>query len=210
MAERDSLNIRPERIGGNHIQERNYTFWIVVGITAFTVALGYAGYLFYTKADVFNPYKKTYAKLGIDLPRSFEGYGQASRYLDQVGREPCDNVAIVALSKLMEDAGYPRESAISLEAYNRSCTFSEEMLQSACAAYTRIGDQKAAIRVADELVKFDSASYDYRFMRGAAYERYRDYKAALADYISTLDLFPDLSHVAASQFYQDFSNVRQN
>jgi aspartyl protease family protein len=39
-------------------------------------------------------------------------------------------------------------------------------------------------------------------MRGSAYERARDYKAALADYISTLDLFPDLSNVAGSQFYQ--------
>jgi hypothetical protein len=56
--------------------------------------------------------------------------------------------------------------------------------------------------VADELVKFDAASYDYRFMRGFAYERSRDYKAALADYISTLALFPDLSKVAGSQFYQ--------
>ncbi len=202
MAERDSLNIRPERIGGVHIEERNNTFRIIAGIIAIAASVGYAGYCFYTTADVFNPYKKTYEKLGIDLPRSFERYGLASRYLDQVTREPCDNVAVIALAKLVESAGYPRESAMSLEAYNRSCTFSEEMLQSAYAAYTRISDQKAAIRVADELVKFDSASYDYRFMRGAAYERSRDYKAALADYISTLDLFPDLSNVAGSQFYQ--------
>jgi tetratricopeptide (TPR) repeat protein len=76
------------------------------------------------------------------------------------------------------------------------------MLQFAYAAYTRIGEHKAAIRVADELVKFDPASYDYRFMRGSASENAKDYKAALADYISTLDLFPDLSNVDGSQFYQ--------
>jgi tetratricopeptide (TPR) repeat protein len=151
---------------------------------------------------MFNPYKKTYKMLGIDLPRSFEGFGLASRYLDRVNREPCDNVAFTALARLMESAGYPRESAKSLEAYNRSCTFSEEMLRSAYSAYIRIGDHKAAINVADELVKFDPASYDYRFMRGSAYENAGDYKAALVDYISTLDLFPDLSNVAGSQFYQ--------
>jgi clan AA aspartic protease (TIGR02281 family) len=202
MAERDLTDIRPERIGGSYVEERSNVFPVIAGIIAIAVAAGYAGYYFYTTSEMFNPYKKTYEKLGIDLPRSFEGFGLASRYLDQVTREPCDNVAFIALARLMESAGYPRESAKSLEAYNRSCTFSEEMLQSAYTAYTRIGDHKAAINVADELVKFDPASYDYRFMRGSAYERSRDYKAALADYISTLDLFPDLSNVAGSQFYQ--------
>jgi aspartyl protease family protein len=202
MAERDLTDIRPERIGGSYVEERSNVFPVIAGIIAIAVAAGYAGYYFYTTSEMFNTYKKTYEKLGIDLPRSFEGFGLASRYLDQVTREPCDNVAFIALARLMESAGYPRESAKSLEAYNRSCTFSEEMLQSAYTAYTRIGDHKAAINVADELVKFDPASYDYRFMRGSAYERSRDYKAALADYISTLDLFPDLSNVAGSQFYQ--------
>jgi clan AA aspartic protease (TIGR02281 family) len=202
MAERDLTNVRPERIGGSYVVERSIALPIIAGIIVIVAAVGYAGYYFYTTAEMFNPYRKTYEKLGIDLPRSFEKFGPASRYLDQLNREPCDNISFFALAKLMEQAGYPRESARSLEAYNQSCTFSEEMLQFAYAAYTRIGEHKAAIRVADELVKFDSASYDYRFMRGSAYENAKDYKAALADYISTLDLFPDLSNVDGSQFYQ--------
>ena len=201
MADRDFTAMRPDRIGA-YVEERNIVFPMIAGIISIVLAVGFAGYYFCITAEMFNPYRKTYEKLGIDLPRSFERFELASRYLDQVTREPCDNIAFTALAKLMENAGYPRESAKSLEAYNRSCTFSEEMLQSAYAAYTRIGDHKAAIRVADELVKFDPASYDYRFMRGNAHENARDYKAALADYISTLDLFPDLSNVAGSQFYQ--------
>jgi clan AA aspartic protease (TIGR02281 family) len=202
MAERDFLDIRPERVGGVYIEERNNTFRIIAVMIAIVGVICCAGYYFYTTAEMFDPYKRIYEKLGIDLPRSFERYGLASRYLDQVNREPCDNVAFLALAKLMESAGYPRESAKSLESYNQSCTFSEEMLQFAYAAYTRIGDHKAAINVANELIKFDPASYDYRFMRGSAYENGRDYKAALADYISTLELFPDLSNVDGSQFYQ--------
>src|SRR5260221_9614486 len=164
MAERDLTDIRPERIGGPYVVERSIALPIIAGIIVIVAAVGYAGYYFYTTAEMFNPYRKTYEKLGIDLPRSFEKFGPASRYLDQLNREPCDNISFFALAKLMEQAGYPRESARSLEAYNQSCTFSEEMLQFAYAAYTRIGEHKAAIRVADELVKFDSASYDYRFM----------------------------------------------
>jgi aspartyl protease family protein len=202
MAERDLTDIRPERIGGSYVEERSIVIPVIAGIIAVVAALGYAGYYLFTTAEMFNPYRKTYERLGIDLPRSFEKFGLASRYLDQVNREPCDNVAFFALAKLMESAGYPRESAKSLEFYNKGCTFSEEMLQFAYGAYTRIGDHKAAINVADELIKSDAASYDYRFMRGSAHENARDYKAALADYISTLDLFPDLSNVDGSQFYQ--------
>ena len=174
------------------------TFLIVATIGV----AGYGAYYFYNTADMFNSNKALYAKLGIELPRSFEAVGQASRYLGQLSREPCDNVAMTALAQLMETAGYPRESAKSLETYNQGCTVDENMLQSAYAAYTRIGDHKSAVRVADELTKLDTASYNYRFMRGTAHERSKDYKAALADYISTLELFPDLSNVSGSQFYQ--------
>src|ERR1700722_14700885 len=186
MAERDFTDIRPERIGSSYVEERSNVLPIIAAVFVIVAAIGYAGYYFYTNAEMFNPYRKTYEKLGIDLPRSFERFELASRYLDQVNREPCDNVAFFALAKLMESAGYPRESAKSLESYNRSCTFSEEMLQFAYSSYTRIGDHEAAINVANELVKFDPASYVYRFMRGSAHENARDYKTALADYISTL------------------------
>jgi hypothetical protein len=121
--------------------------------------------------EAFNSYKEVYKRLGIDLPRSFENIGSASQYLDQVRREPCDGVAFLGLASLMESAGYPRESATSIETYNRNCSFSEEMSQLAYAAYLRIGDNRAAINVASELINFDPASYDYRFMRGNAYEQ---------------------------------------
>jgi hypothetical protein len=129
MAERDFTDIRPERIGSSYVEERSNVLPIIAAVFVIVAAIGYAGYYFYTNAEMFNPYRKTYEKLGIDLPRSFERFELASRYLDQVNREPCDNVAFFALAKLMESAGYPRESAKSLESYNRSCTFSEEMLQ---------------------------------------------------------------------------------
>jgi clan AA aspartic protease (TIGR02281 family) len=202
MAEPDLNDIRPERIGGPYVESRSIVMPITLVVVAIAAAIGAAGYYFYAEADIFNPYRKTYERIGIDLPRSFERFELASRYLDQVTREPCDSVAYLALAKLIERAGYPRESAKSVEAYNRNCAVSADMLEIAYSAYTRIGDHKAAVNVADELVKSDPASYDYRFMRGSAYENARDYKAALADYISTLDLFPDLSRVDGSQFYQ--------
>ena len=72
MAERDLTDIRPERIGGSYVEERSIVLPIIAGIIAVVAAVGYAGYHLYTTAEMFNPYRKTYERLGIDLPRSFE------------------------------------------------------------------------------------------------------------------------------------------
>ena len=58
MDERESLNIRPERIGGIHVEERSNTFRIIASMIAIAGAVGYAGYYFYTTAEMFNPYKE--------------------------------------------------------------------------------------------------------------------------------------------------------
>ena len=105
MPERNE--IIPER-GGHYVEERSSILPIISGIAAVVAAFGYGGYYFYTTAEMFNPYRTIYEKLGIDLPRSFEKFGLASRYLDQLKREPCDSVPFTALAALMEKAGYPR------------------------------------------------------------------------------------------------------
>jgi hypothetical protein len=72
MPGRDLTDIRPERIGASHVDERNIAFPIIAGIVGFALVVGYAGYCFYTTAEMIKPYKRTYEKLGINLPRSFE------------------------------------------------------------------------------------------------------------------------------------------
>lgn len=183
-------------------EKRNWSFIIAAATSAFICGLIFAGYYFYSISDMFDPNKSFYQSMGISLPRSFESYGQSSRHLAQLRREPCDSLAFDGLVKSMEAAGYPRESALAAEAYNHGCAASESMLQSALAAYNRIGDHKEAIRIADQLVQSDSGSPHYRFWRGNAYELAKEYKLALADYKSTLELFTDLSNVSGSQFYQ--------
>ena len=72
MPGRDLTDIRTENIGTSHVEERNIAFPIIAGIVGFALVAGYAGYCFYATAEVVKPYKKTYEKLGIDLPLSFE------------------------------------------------------------------------------------------------------------------------------------------
>jgi hypothetical protein len=79
MADRDFTAIQPDRIGA-YVEERNIVFPIIAGIIAIVLAVGFAGYYFYITSEMFNPYRKTYEKLGIDLPRSFERFELASRH----------------------------------------------------------------------------------------------------------------------------------
>ena len=70
MPGRDLTDIRPERIGASQVEERNIAFPIIAGIVGFALVVGYAGYCFYTTAEMIKPYKRTNEKLGINLPRS--------------------------------------------------------------------------------------------------------------------------------------------
>jgi tetratricopeptide (TPR) repeat protein len=200
---RDSqINIRPER-SANHqaAEKRSYTFPVALALIVFLSAVSCGGYFFYMTADVFSPYSTVYERLQIRMPRAFETFRSASTYLDQLRREPCDGQAIAKLVPLMEAAGFPRESAISVESFSKSCAASPEILTHALAAYTRVGDHGAALRMADALISLYPTIRDYRYWRGQTHERAKDYKAALADYISSVELATDLSRVALPDFY---------
>ena len=71
MPGRDFTDIRPEHMGTSHVEERNIALPIIAGIAGFALVVGYAGYCFYTTAELIKPVKKTYEKLGINLPLSF-------------------------------------------------------------------------------------------------------------------------------------------
>ena len=62
------------------LRRTKYLLPIIMGIVLIIGGLCFGGYYFYTTAETFNPYRKIYQKLGIELPRSFEGFGLASRF----------------------------------------------------------------------------------------------------------------------------------
>lgn len=153
--------------------------------------------------DPVSRFGDVYAGLGVtSLPITFERKSEAARLLDELRREPCDKEAIEPLAKLMVESGYPREGATSAMKFGERCGQNDELLELAYAAFTRLSDYSGALSVAEEMVKISQARPRYRFLRGTAYERLKNYKAALSDFISTLQLFSDLSNVAGSEFYR--------
>jgi aspartyl protease family protein len=154
------------------------------------------------KPEPFGRFKKVYEDLDItSLPASFERNTEASKLLDQLQREPCDREAVEPLANVMVQSGYPREAAKSALKFGQRCGHSADLLEVAYAAFTRLSDYNGALGASEEMIKLDQASGRYRFLRGTAQERLKNYKAALSDSISTLQLFVDLSNVAPSEFY---------
>lgn len=155
------------------------------------------------KPEPVSRFKGVYDTFEISaLPASFERTKNAARLLDQLQREPCDRQAIVPLASLMDDAGYPRESAKIVLKFGERCGQTAALFERAYFALSRISDYAGALEVSEAMVKSDPANGRYRVLRGTAHEHLKNYSAALSDYLSTLQLFTDLSRVAASEFYR--------
>jgi hypothetical protein len=63
MPGRDLTDIRSEHMA-SYVEERHIAFPIIAGIVGFALVVGYAGYCFYSTAEMIKPYQKTYEKLG--------------------------------------------------------------------------------------------------------------------------------------------------
>lgn len=198
----------PERLAPVYEERTSYFVPAVVALVA-VLGAGFGIYAYLQGVPIFSkpiyvsPYKPVYEQLDAStLPPQFERAPGAIRLLDQLRREPCDREAIIPLAKLMVDEGYPREGAKSSMKFGERCGYDGNLLEGAYAALTRVGDLTGAVVAANEMIKLDQARGRYRFLRGSAYEGLKNYKAALSDYISTLQLFTDLSNVAPSEFYR--------
>ena len=123
--------------------------------------------------------------------------------LNQLSREPCYQEAIIGLSDALLDAGYPRESAVSLLSFAKHCGGpSQDVLERAYQAFQKVNDFPAALSVAEDLVRSNPAHPTFRYYRAEAYEHLKDFTRALGDYINVVQLLGDPRNVAVSEFYR--------
>lgn len=184
-------------------------FAVAVGAITYIIQYPVPGFLAPVKVALTptppaSPYKEVYERFGITpFPIEFERkYSSILRPLDQFRREPCDSSAIIPLMDVLMDAGYRRESAKVGQSFSKRCRPYDDVIEKTFALFGQLNDHQSALAVADDAVRSDQASGRYRFFRGTAYEGLKNYKAALADYTSSLQLFTDLSNVALSEFYR--------
>jgi tetratricopeptide (TPR) repeat protein len=178
--------------------ERRFPVFVVISAIIILLAGGVSYWCYAQKQK----YDEVYHDLGIaPLPITLALSERYRTSVDQLSREPCYGEAIIAFSDALLEAGYPRQSAMSVLSFTKRCgRISDEILLQAYYGFMRVNDFPAALRVIDELVKNDLASATYRYTRADTYERMGDYSHALGDYINAIQLFGP-TKAAADNFY---------
>jgi tetratricopeptide (TPR) repeat protein len=172
---------------------------MIIGAVAI---LGCGGFFYWQYVAQGSSYAEVYRRLGISsLPAALERLPQVQSRLDQLSREPCYRAAIYALADALLEAGYPRETDISLLSFAKRCGESDEILVRRYKALSGASDFSAALGVANDLVKSDPADAQVRYWRGNAYEELKDFARALNDYVNTVQLMGDPDTISASHFY---------
>jgi predicted aspartyl protease len=195
-----------------HLAERKRSVGIVIATILFLIAVIGAGIFFWRSSSNYTDpsnYTEVFKQLNIPpLPPTVLLQPRVYNRLDQLGREPCYQDAIVELSDALLDSGYPRESAVSLLTFARRCktTNNEELLARAYSSFKKVGDFAAALQIANQLVDADPADASYRYYRGATNEQLGAFSKALNDYIAALQLLGAPYNIVGSQFY-DISRI---
>jgi clan AA aspartic protease (TIGR02281 family) len=123
-----------------------------------------------------------------------------SRALSQLSRESCNRDAMYRLAARLENSGYRREAANALIQFVDQCGRADDFLNAAAEDLMAVSDYRAATVIAERLVQVDNVNPDYYFSRGRAREGAQDYENALADYMQTIALAPDISRVSSNLF----------
>ncbi len=137
-------------------------------------------------------------RLSIKLPANVARGEPMRKFLDQLGREPCDQKAIYDLGNALDKAGYRREAATAHITFSGACGGYEPSLRIAVNILLRLSDYTGAATAASDLIKLDPIDYNAYYLRGLAYERGGLTKKAMADFVTVIELFPNKERISSS------------
>jgi clan AA aspartic protease (TIGR02281 family) len=143
---------------------------------------------------------RSLARLGMSLPRNVAEITSVRAPLEELDREPCDRQAAVNLGQALRRSGYRREGAKGLVAFSEQCKGDAPSLRTAVNIYLDISDYKEMARVAGELIKLEPLQDNGYFLRAVAHERGADYKRAVDDYATALELFANKTTISNASY----------
>jgi clan AA aspartic protease (TIGR02281 family) len=151
---------------------------------------------------VYLQYSNVYRQLGLsDLPSGLAAEPTVRSRLDQLSHEPCYKDAIISLSNILLDAGYPRDANTILVSFSQRCGDADEVLLQRYRALRLANDHSGAARIADKLVQSYPEDPDIRYSRGATYEELKDFQRALDDYTAAVQLLGKPASIDINNFY---------
>ena len=152
------------------------------------------------------------SRLSINLPASIAGIEAVRKPLADLGREPCDRLAIVKLGLALSNVGRRREAATAQLSFSAACGGHVPSLKSATSTLLDLSDYAGATAAASELIKlepFDASGYN---LRALAYDRGGSPKKAIDDYLTTIELFENKANLPSDIYFavaRDYERLGQ-
>ena len=151
----------------------------------------------YAAAEALQP---VLDRLGISLPDQVSNRGPIASRLDQLRREPCDQTAIFDLEKELEDAGYRREAATALVSFSDHCGGNTGTLRRAANILLKLTDYAGMISITTKIIELLPYNDNGYYLRARAYDGIKDYKHAIADYVTGIELFGDKDRISSNSY----------
>ena len=136
-------------------------------------------------------------RLGIAPPSEVANQPTIAQKLDELRREPCDQTAIFQLQKALDDAGYRREAANALIHFSEHCGDNAAALRRAANILFSLTDYQQMAQVSGKIIQVLPDNDNGYYLRALAYDGLKDYHRAIADYVTSIELFFDKSRIAS-------------
>jgi clan AA aspartic protease (TIGR02281 family) len=141
------------------------------------------------------------SRLSINLPASVAGIEAVRNPLDDLGREPCDRLAIVKLGLVLGNVGRRREAATAQLGFSAACGGHVPSLKSAARILLDLSDHAGATAAASGLIKlepFDVSGYN---LRAVAHDRGGSPKKAIDDYLTTIEMSENKGNLPSDIYF---------
>jgi aspartyl protease family protein len=140
---------------------------------------------------------KSLERFGLQVPRSIAERDPLRKQLEELGREPCDQKAIMTLGQALDREGYRREGAAAHIRFSQLCGGYAPSLRAAANLLLNLSDYAGAASVASELITTEPYRDNGYYLRALADEKLGQYRKAIDDYSTAIELFGDKSHISS-------------
>jgi clan AA aspartic protease (TIGR02281 family) len=140
-------------------------------------------------------------RLGIEQKASSGGRNAIRKALDELARERCDRTAIRDLGQSLEREGYRREAATALVRFSETCDGDAPSLRTAVNIFVKLSDYPEAERISTQLIALEPYHDNGYFLRAVARQRSGDYKKAIDDFSTAIELFGNKTKISSISYY---------
>jgi clan AA aspartic protease (TIGR02281 family) len=145
---------------------------------------------------------ETLARLDVHLPEDVAETAAVRRPLEELGREKCDQGAILHLANALDELDHRREAVIAQVNFSSQCGGYAPALRGAINLLLKLSDYTTAENVASDLIKLEPFNDNGYFLRALARDGNKSLKGAIDDYVTALELFGNKDRISSIGYYR--------